>query len=121
MFWKPATRWRGCTSWPPSPKIAVISLGILASGGTSAKTSVAASAFARAWNSAWVTSRVSAVSSERSMTVTALALPIAATSSASGKGCSNLTETTPTFRPCARRWGSTARTSSVIEPIPTIT
>jgi len=76
---------------------------------------------ARAWNSALVTERVSAVSSERSRTVTAFALPMAATNSASGKGCSSLIETTPALMPCERRWLRTARTSSVIEPMPTMT
>ena len=79
------------------------------------------SAFAAALNSADVTRLVSAVWSERSRTVTALAPASASTSSASGKGCSSLTETTPTLRPLARRYGITARTSSVIEPSPTMT
>ncbi len=78
------------------------------------------SLLARALNRAEVTRLVRAVWSERSSTVTALAPDSAATSSASGNGCRSLTDTTPTFRPWERRWGITARTSSVIDPRPTM-
>lgn len=81
----------------------MVSRGSAASAGTPANCSVSASALARAWNRAEVTRRVSAVSSERSRTVTAKAPPMAATNSASGNGWSSFTETTPTFRPCERR------------------
>ena len=64
---------------------------------------------------------VSAVTSERSSTVTAFLPFSTAISSASGKGCSSLTETTPTFLPWPRRWAATASASSVTEPSPIIT
>ena len=49
-----AMRWRGCTSWPPRPKIAVVSDGVLAIAGMPA--CCGRSAFARALKSDWVTS-----------------------------------------------------------------
>ena len=61
------------------------------------------SPFSRALNRAFVTRFVSAVWSERSSTVTAFFPASAAISSPSGKGCSSLIETTPTFFPCLRR------------------
>ena len=61
------------------------------------------SAFSRARKIAWVTKLVSAVWSERSSTVIAFLPLMAAISSASGKGCSSLMATRPTFLPWLRR------------------
>ena len=119
MFLNAAMRWRGCRSWAPRPKIAVVILGGFASGGMPGWRTP--STFSRALNSACVTRVVSAVTSERSSTVTAFLPASAATSSASGNGCSSLTEMTPTFLPCARRCVATAWTSSVTEPRPIMT
>lgn len=110
--------WRGWTSWPPRPKIAVVSRGCSGSAGMPAWRCSVALAVAR--KIAWVTMPVRAVWSERSSTVTAFAPEMASMSSASGNGCSSLTDTTPTLSPCSRNTGRTARTSSVIEPRPTM-
>src|SRR5680860_368212 len=93
-----AMRCRGCTSWPPRPKIALVSEGVLAIAGI--PSYCGRSALARALKSDWVTARVRAVSSERSKTLTDLADARASTNSASGNGCNALTDTTPTLRPC---------------------
>jgi len=104
MFRAAATRWRGWRSCPPRPKIAVVSCGTLVNAGMPAWRGAAPpSAFSRALKSARVTREVSAVWSERSSTVTCRLPASAAATSASGNGWSNLTETTPTFRPCERR------------------
>ncbi len=63
------------------------------------------STFSRALNSACVTMVVSAVTSERSSTVTAFLPLSAATTSASGNGCSSLTEIDPDLLALAAQIG----------------